>query len=544
MEYIAQVEKTVDVLTFLLSKIPPDIQGKSSWLIDSLFVFFSELQLEQNLNQGKDDVWMIDNPNVDEKQAPSACYESHLPIEENPIVSARDESFNNREEYPMISSNVNCPQDEPKSLQTTYEQVTTNSDNREIIYILDGDLKPKKLVKRKYKRKIKTENNCDVLQVKLEYGTETADQNNSSLKLRPATEIKVCGKVKSYKYHCCLCRCNFETEDDLRKHDLEHHCNKDTYKCFDCEFTAANKKSLIEHCSDKHKDSKTFKMRISNKAFVGYGYRKMKYCRHCDQIFLSADTLRKHLYQLHNITVPKNKCLICDRECEDERGFRSHMANGHVGLKIKCNGSFCGKLFDSDEEYQIHFLEKHEKADKYTCHLCGKVFGTNQRAFFNRHVDSHNLVGKQKPEFECKQCSKAFFFEIDLRIHLTSTTHGGGRTYPCSTCDYKAYSKRALEYHIAEWHSTERPFECEICGKGFSNERYLKKHKEVHDSTRKFECSVCKKKFKSQKHLTVHDKIHRQEYATQCEYCDAKFVQRQNLKPHIKKHHPEIVKPA
>ena len=87
-------------------------------------------------------------------------------------------------------------------------------------------------------------------------------------------------------------------------------------------------------------------------------------------------------------------------------------------------------------------------------------------------------------------------------------------------------------------------YECEICGKGFSNERYLKKHKEVHDSTRKFECSVCKKKFKSQKHLTVHDKIHRQEYATECEYCDAKFVQRQNLKPHIKKHHPEIVKPA
>ena len=516
MEYIAQVEKTVDILSFLLSKIPPEIEGESSWLIDSLFVFFSELQKQQNSNIGKGDVGLIDNSNADEKPAPLACYESHLPTEENPIVLGRDDTL---EEYPMISANVNCPQDEPKSLQTTYEQVTTNSDNtREMIYIPAGDLKPKKLVKRKYKRKIKTE--------------------------RPATEIKVSGKVKSYKYHCCLCKCNFETEDDLGNHDLEHHCTKDTHICFDCDFTAGNKKSLIEHCADKHKESKTFKIPISNKAFVGYGYRKLKYCRHCDQIFLSTDTLRKHLYQLHKITVPKNKCLICDRECEDERGFRSHMANGHVGLKIKCNSSFCGKLFDTDEEYQIHFLEKHEKADKYTCHLCGKVFGTNQRAFFNRHVDSHSLDGKQKPEFECKQCSKAFFFEIDLRIHLTGTTHGGGRNYPCSTCDYKAYSKQALKYHIAEWHSTERPFECEICGKGFSNERYLQRHLEVHDSTRKFECSVCNKKFKSQKHLTVHDKIHRQAYTAQCEYCDAKFVQRQNLKPHIKKHHPEIVKPA
>ena len=219
------------------------------------------------------------------------------------------------------------------------------------------------------------------------------------------------------------------------------------------------------------------------------------------------------------------------------------MAHGHIGLKIKCNGLFCGELFDKDEEYQIHFREKHEKADEYTCHICGKVFSSNQRASFNRHVDSHSLDGKQKPEFECKQCPKVFFFETDLNKHLTSTTHSG-RTFPCSICDYKAYRKRGLHHHIAEWHSTERPFECEICGKGFSNENYFEKHQKVHDSTRKFECSVCNKKFKRKMHLTVHDKIHRQEYTAQCEYCDSKFVQRQNLKPHIKKHHPEIVKPA
>ena len=514
MEYIAQVEKTVDILSFLLSKIPPDIQGESSWLIDSLFMFFSELQLEQNSNKGKSDVGLIDNSNADEKPAPLACYESHLPTEENPIVLGRDDTL---EENLMISANVNCPQDEPKSLQTTYEQVTTNSGNtREMIYIPAGDLKPKKLVKRKYKRKIKTE--------------------------RPATEIKVSGKVKSYNYHCCLCKCNFETEDDLKKHDLEHHCMKDTYKCFDCDLTAANKKSLIEHCADKHKESKTFKRPVSNKAFVGYGYRKLKYCRHCDQIFFSVDILRKHIYQLHNIIVPKNNCLMCDREFEHERSLKSHMAHGHIGLKIKCNGLFCGELFDTDEEYQIHFLEKHEKADEYTCHICGKVFSSNQRASFNRHVDSHSLDGKQKPEFECKQCPKAFFFETDLNKHLTSTTHSG-RTFPCSICDYKAFRKRGLQNHIAERHSTERPFECEICGKGFSNEKYFQKHQNVHDSTRKFECSVCNKKFKRKMHLNTHCKIHRQEYTAQCEYCDAKFVQRQNLKPRIKKHHPEMVKP-
>ena len=235
---------------------------------------------------------------------------------------------------------------------------------------------------------------------------------------------------------------------------------------------------------------------------------------------------------------------MCDREFEHERSLQSHMENGHNGLKIKCNNGGvkrCGKLFDTDEEYQNHFLEKHEKADKYTCHFCGKLFGSSQRALFNRHVDSHSLDGKQKPEFKCKECSKAFFFEMDLRIHLTNTKHGIGRTLPCPTCDYKAYRKRHLEHHIIEHHTTERPFECEICGKGFSNERNLKIHQETHDSTRKFECSVCNKKFKNKKQLTVHDKIHRQEYSAQCEHCNAKFVQRQNLKPHMKKHHPKKV---
>ena len=137
-------------------------------------------------------------------------------------------------------------------------------------------------------------------------------------------------------------------EVDLENHDLEHHCMKGTYKCFDCDFTAATKKSLIEHCADQHKESKTFKVPVSNKDFVGYGYRKLKYCRHCDQIFGVSWHLRKHLYQSHNQSVPKNQCLMCDREFEKVKGVDHHMYNHHIGLKIKCSTkSFrCDEIFD------------------------------------------------------------------------------------------------------------------------------------------------------------------------------------------------------
>ena len=51
MEYVAQIEKTVDILSFLLSKIPLDFDGEGSWLTSSLHVLISELQQQQKLSK-------------------------------------------------------------------------------------------------------------------------------------------------------------------------------------------------------------------------------------------------------------------------------------------------------------------------------------------------------------------------------------------------------------------------------------------------------------------------------------------------------------
>ena len=51
MEFVAQIEKTVDILSFLLSKIPLDFDGEGSWLTSSLHVLISELQQQQKLSK-------------------------------------------------------------------------------------------------------------------------------------------------------------------------------------------------------------------------------------------------------------------------------------------------------------------------------------------------------------------------------------------------------------------------------------------------------------------------------------------------------------
>ena len=532
MEYVTQIEKTVDILIFLLSKVPLDFDGEGSYLTSSLQVFISELHHQQKYqaNISADDE-LINNSKLDEKTIISADYGSNNTSIESPNVSAiLDE--NTIEEYlPMVIPSEESP-------DCTNDEITsTNLEHTsDMIFIQEeGELNQTKTVKRKYKRKVKQE--CEKEEVDQKDIIQLVNQNSSG----GGEGLKSIKSVKSFKFHCCLCNCNFETEQEFRNHDLEHHCVNGTLKCDDCNFTAATKKSLIEHYADQHKESKIFKMKFANQNATGHGYKKLKYCRHCDQIFLKAEFLRYHLYQLHNLAVPINKCLMCLREFESERKARNHMDANHIGLKIKCAQFHCDKNFDTDDEYQNHFTEKHQKADKYTCHICGEVYRSDKRACFNRHVESHGLEGKQKPEFECIQCPKVFFFETDLKSHMSQFNHGG-KFFTCSICGYNLRSKTRLECHLAERHSSERPFGCELCGKRFSNIRYFQKHKrQTHSTTRNFECSVCSKKFKERKHLNVHAKIHRQEYTAQCDYCDAKFVQSQNMKPHMKKHHPEMI---
>ena len=575
----------LDVLSFLLSKIPPDFDGETSWWTHSLQAFINEYPQHTKSKEENNDFglegWVFKDLNVDEK--PSVGYKSrHLgkenqtasasldTIEENLRMSISDESlsgsqvFTNNEITSMqkesdvqVSLNPEITSDlEPKKsfkrkskckIKTEENLMLSISDAN--LYGLDGwlnsentsDLERKKASKRKSKCKIKTEEKSDGLLNIQDH--DTGKSNQKDVKIQEE-KLKLEGAVKSFKFHCVLCYCNFENEEDLRNHDLENHCNNETYKCDNCDYTAAKKNELIEHYADQHKESKIFLIRKNSSGQNGqYSYRKLKYCRHCDQIFGVAWHLRKHLYQSHNQSVPKNQCLMCDREFEKVKGVDHHMYNHHIGLKIKCSTkSFrCDEIFDTDEEFQIHFTEKHQRADEYTCHICGQIFSSLNRAKFNRHVDSHEMEGKQKPAFECKQCLKVFFFETDLKRHLSSTTHGG-KTFPCSICDYKASKKQNLKVHMDENHSSERPFGCDICGKRFSYIGYFQNHQTVHDIIRKYECSVCSKKFKNRKHLNVHVKIHRQQYSAQCEYCDVKFIQMQNMKPHMKKHHPEMVK--
>lgn len=83
---------------------------------------------------------------------------------------------------------------------------------------------------------------------------------------------------------------------------------------------------------------------------------------------------------------------------------------------------------------------------------------------------------------------------------------------------------------------------CNECGKDFSNQSALSKHKLTHSDVRKFSCEVCEKAFKRQDHLNGHMLTHREKKPYECdvEGCEKTYCDARSLRRHKENHHSSI----
>ncbi|CAL1279631.1 unnamed protein product [Larinioides sclopetarius] len=58
-------------------------------------------------------------------------------------------------------------------------------------------------------------------------------------------------------------------------------------------------------------------------------------------------------------------------------------------------------------------------------------------------------------------------------------SQGSIKKYNCQFCDYSSLNSGHVRRHILT-HTGERPFKCNICGRGFTQKNNLKKHMLVH----------------------------------------------------------------
>lgn len=82
------------------------------------------------------------------------------------------------------------------------------------------------------------------------------------------------------------------------------------------------------------------------------------------------------------------------------------------------------------------------------------------------------------------------------------------------------------------YHSSEKPYVCNECGRAFKELSTLQNHVRIHSGERPFGCETCGKRFRQRVSYLVHRRIHTGVMPYKCTACDKSFRYKVSQRSH------------
>ncbi|XP_069686402.1 zinc finger protein 300-like [Periplaneta americana] len=135
--------------------------------------------------------------------------------------------------------------------------------------------------------------------------------------------------------------------------------------------------------------------------------------------------------------------------------------------------------------------------------------------------------------FVCDVCGKGFGQQRDLVTH--SRSHTGEKPFICPICGRGFKQQVHVDMHVRT-HTGEKPYICDVCGKGFRQQCSKVRHARTHTGEKPFTCDICFKRFSDRGGFVRHSRIHSGEKPFVCDICRKAFGVRDQLVTHIRTH--------
>lgn len=128
----------------------------------------------------------------------------------------------------------------------------------------------------------------------------------------------------------------------------------------------------------------------------------------------------------------------------------------------------------------------------------------------------------------CPQCGKVCDSENSLKCHIrwhTSKSSLYGSRHECTICNLQFTNKRRLELHTRTHYEDDNgPYKCTVCGKGYIDEDYYRRHVKSHN-------------FDSTSHKKRLEKLRKDK--VKCPICPRYYPDLVKLIRHLRRSHPE-----